>query len=278
MASTILAVLTEPATARAVLDAAAVAAIDGAWRIDALHVRLDPQSLILPTEEVMTRTRRAELEEALAERSRGVQLAYRAWIAAAGGLAQRARWEEVTGTVEAEVTARGKLADLLVLARAPDATGGAEGHEALRAALFAVRRLFILVPPDGAGTFGDHMAVAWKASETAERAVVAALPWLRRAQRISVLVAGRDGTAPADALLALLAAHGIAGATIAVEAIATNAGDEGVGEALLARARSIGADCLVIGAYRRHRFLEWVLGGATRHVLHHADLPTFMLH
>jgi nucleotide-binding universal stress UspA family protein len=134
------------------------------------------------------------------------------------------------------------------------------------------------VPPDGAGTFGDHMAVAWKASETAERAVVAALPWLRRAQRISVLVAGRDGTAPADALLALLAAHGIAGATIAIEAIATNAGDEGVGEALLARARSIGADCLVIGAYRRHRFLEWVLGGVTRHVLHHADLPTFMLH
>ena len=277
MASTILAVLTEPATARAVLDAAAVAAIDGAWRIDALHVRLDPQSLILPTEEVMTRTRRAELEEALAERSRGVQLAYRAWIAA-GGPAQRARWEEVTGAVEAEVTARGKLADVLVLARAPDAAAGAEGHEALHAALFAVRRLFLLAPPGGAGMFGRHMAVAWKASETAERAVVAALPWLRRAQRISVLVAGRDDAASADALLTLLAAHGIAGATIAVEAIATNAGDEGVGEALLARARSIGADCLVIGAYRRHRFLEWVLGGVTRHVLRHADLPAFMLH
>jgi nucleotide-binding universal stress UspA family protein len=35
---------------------------------------------------------------------------------------------------------------------------------------------------------------------------------------------------------------------------------------------------LVLGAYRRHRFFEWVLGGVTHHVLHHADLPAFMLH
>lgn len=278
MASIILAVLTEPSTARAVLDAAAVAAIDGAWRIDALHVRLDPQSLILPTEEVMTRKRHAELENALAERARGVQLAYREWTAAASGLADRTRWEEVTGAVEAEVTAHGKRADLLVLARPPDSTGGAESHDALHAALFAVRRLFLLVPPNGAGMFAHHMAIAWKASETAERAVVAALPWLRRAERISVLVAGQDDASSADALLALLAAHGIAGTTMAVEAIATKTGDEGIGAALLARARSIGADCLVIGAYRRHRFFEWVLGGVTRHVLQHADLPAFMLH
>src|SRR5450432_973365 len=118
MVATILAVLTEPSTARAVLDAAAaVSAVDGACRIDALHVRLDPQSLILPTEEVMTRKRRAELEDALAERARGVQLAYREWSQAAGGFSDRAHWEEVIGAVDAEVTSRGKLADLLVLAR-----------------------------------------------------------------------------------------------------------------------------------------------------------------
>jgi nucleotide-binding universal stress UspA family protein len=56
------------------------------------------------------------------------------------------------------------------------------------------------------------------------------------------------------------------------------AGDESIGAALLGTARSLGADSLVTGAYRRHRFFEWVLGGVTRHVLHHADLPAFMLH
>jgi len=33
----------------------------------------------------------------------------------------------------------------------------------------------------------------------------------------------------------------------------------------------------VIAAYRRHRFVEWVLGGVTRRVLHRADLPDLML-
>ena len=278
MGSTILAVLTESSSARAVLDAASVAAVDDDWRIDALHVRLDPHSLILPTDEVMTKTRRAELEDTLAERARGVERAYRAWLQAAAGSAGRAGWREVIGTVEAEVTAHGRLADLLVLARPPDAVGAAEGNDALHAALFAVRRLFLLVPPEGAGPFGRHMAIAWKASETAERAVLAALPWLRRAQRISVLVAERQGEKPPEALLALLAGHGVAGTAIAVAPVVTDAGDDGVGAALLAAARSLGADSLVIGAYRRHRFFEWVLGGVTRHVLHHADLPAFMLH
>ncbi len=274
MVSRILAVLTEPATARAVLDAAAcAAAVNGACRIDALHVRLDPQSLILPTEEVMTRKRRAELEDALAERARGVQLAYREWALAAGGLADRAGWDEITGAVETEVTARGKLADLLVLAR-PD---GAESRDALHAALFDVRRLFLLVPPGGFAPVGSHMAIAWNASETAERAVVAALPWLAGATCISVLIAATDFDLQAQTLLALLAGHGVPAVGIAVEAIACGP-DDSIGEALLERARSLGADSLVMGAYRRHRFFEWVLGGVTRHVLHHADLPVFMLH
>jgi nucleotide-binding universal stress UspA family protein len=272
MVSTILAVLTEPSTSRVVLDAAAVAA-NHETTIEVVHVRVDPRSLILPTEEVMTKTRRAELESMLAERSRLVQRAFHEWSVSSADLAGRARWQEITGSVEAEVTARGKGAGLLVLARPVEG----EGEEALHAAIFAVRRLFLLVPPDGAGDFGHHMAIARKASETAERTVLAAMPWLKRARRISILIAGQD-TVPPESLLALLAQHGIDGATIAVETIAVTTGDQSIGTALLAMARSSGADCLVMGAYRRRRFLEWILGGVTRHVLHHADLPAFMLH
>lgn len=275
MISTILAVLTEPSTVRAVLDAAAcAAAVNSGCRIEALHVRLDPQSLIMPTEEVMTRTRRAELEDALARRADGVRLAYREWSQAEDGLADRVHWDEITGAVETEVAARGKLADLLVLAR----SDSVEGRDALHAALFAVRRLFLLVPPGGADRLGRHMAIAWKASETAERAVVAALPWLLQAQRISVLVTASREVPRADDLLGLLGRHGIAASAVAVETIATEPGDDDVGAALVAAARSIGADSLVMGAYRRHRFLEWVMGGVTRHVLHHADIAAFMLH
>lgn len=270
MTATILAVLTDPRTARATLDAAAVA-VDHDGAIEILHVRVDPRSLILPTEEVMTKTRREELEVMLAERARQVQRVFHEWSVAFAEIASRARWQEVTGTVDAEVTTRGKHADLLVLARPVDA----EGDDALHAAIFAVRRLFLLVPPGGAGNFGDHMAIAWKASGTAERTVRAAIPWLKRARRISILTGGQ-GAVPPAAPLVLLAQHGIV--SVAVETIDVSTGDEGIGAALLATARSLGADSLVIGAYRRHRFFEWVLGGVTRHVLHHADLPAFMLH
>jgi nucleotide-binding universal stress UspA family protein len=33
-----------------------------------------------------------------------------------------------------------------------------------------------------------------------------------------------------------------------------------------------------MGAYGRNRFSEWIFGGATRHVLGHADIPVFMRH
>jgi nucleotide-binding universal stress UspA family protein len=273
MTMTILAVLTDPGTAPATLAAAGVAAaIDATASIEVLHVRVDPASLIMPTEEVMTARRCAELEGKLAERARLVQLAFAAWSAALGAAAGRTVWHEVTGTVAVEVASRGKRADLLVLARPREH----EGDDALNAAIFATGRLFLLVPPDLVQPdFGSHMAIAWKASDTAERAVVAALPWLERAARITILAAA--AAADADALLALLAGRGVAAAKLAVEAVAAER-DESIGALLLAAARAAGADSLVMGAYRRHRLLEWVLGGVTRHMLHHADLPAFMLH
>jgi nucleotide-binding universal stress UspA family protein len=275
MTMTILAVLTDPRTARAVLEAASgVAAIDPAAAIEALHVRVDRETLIMPTEEVMTKQRRAELDAMLAERARLLQDAFTVWSKTSGGAASRATWHEVAGVVAAEVAARGKLADLLVLARPLED----EGHAALDAAIFATGRLFLLVPPDFAQpAIGRHMAIAWKASDTASRAIVASLPWLRQAARISVLVTASGCAAQAAQARALLATHGIADAAVAVETIADGR-DESVGAALLAAAHSLGADSLVLGAYRRHRFFEWVLGGVTHHVLRHAGIPAFMLH
>jgi nucleotide-binding universal stress UspA family protein len=275
MTLAILVVLTDPRNAPAVLRAAAgAAAIDDTTAIEALHVGVDSATLIMPTEEVMTTQRRAELDAMLAERARLLQLSFADWSQAAGPVAGRARYREVAGVVAEQVAAAGKRVDLLVLARPLDN----EGHDALDAAIFATGKLFLLVPPDHApASIGGHMAVAWKASDTAERAVVAALPWLKRAARISLLVAAQDAASQGQQAQALLAAHGIAPAKIAVEAIADGL-DESVGAALLAAAGALGADSLVMGAYRRHRFFEWVLGGVTRHVLHHADIPAFMLH
>jgi nucleotide-binding universal stress UspA family protein len=50
------------------------------------------------------------------------------------------------------------------------------------------------------------------------------------------------------------------------------------GEVLLGMVTAGGADLLVMGGYGHSRAREWVLGGATRHVLQHASLPVLMSH
>jgi nucleotide-binding universal stress UspA family protein len=59
-----------------------------------------------------------------------------------------------------------------------------------------------------------------------------------------------------------------------------NIGLEGrsTGEAVLAAAKANGCDLLIKGAFTRTRLRQTIFGGATSHVMHHADLPLFMAH
>ena len=49
-----------------------------------------------------------------------------------------------------------------------------------------------------------------------------------------------------------------------------------VGAGLLAAARDFGCDLLAMGAYSHSRLRQLILGGVTRHVLEHANLPVMM--
>ena len=51
-----------------------------------------------------------------------------------------------------------------------------------------------------------------------------------------------------------------------------------VAETLRSRAVGIGADMLVMGAYRHSRVQEWFLGGVTQSLLNRSPLPLFMSH
>lgn len=50
------------------------------------------------------------------------------------------------------------------------------------------------------------------------------------------------------------------------------------GELLLKEADSVGADMIVMGAYTHSRMRQLILGGVTRHVLEHSDIPLLMAH
>ena len=69
---------------------------------------------------------------------------------------------------------------------------------------------------------------------------------------------------------------GLPAERVSFRTIGPKGGEEG--DSLLAAVAKAGADGLVMGAYRRGRVMEWILGGVTRHVLHNATVPLLMVH
>jgi nucleotide-binding universal stress UspA family protein len=65
---------------------------------------------------------------------------------------------------------------------------------------------------------------------------------------------------------------------IAVEAMSVELDGRSTGEAVLAAARAEGCDLLVKGAFTRNRLRQMIFGGATSHIMEHADLPLLMAH
>ncbi|MEO8673362.1 MAG: universal stress protein [Tahibacter sp.] len=138
----------------------------------------------------------------------------------------------------------------------------------------------LLVVPEGArvDALGKRVVIAWNSSREAIRAVHGALPLLRVAEVVHVLdgspAAGAGGMLhlPAFDLLDHLRTHGI---SAQVETFKPGAE---IGVALLAAAHAVEADLIVMGAWGHSRVAQLVLGGATRHLFQHSDLPLLVAH
>jgi nucleotide-binding universal stress UspA family protein len=182
-----------------------------------------------------------------------------------------ASFRDVEGREDWVITRRAPLADLIVFARPAVAGDSPRLVMALEAALLGGGRPVLVVPPGWTrGPLGRRIAVAWNASREAARAVTGALPLLAGAEAVHVLTGVEDeveaGTA--EALVGYLAWHGIAASPVAIAG----------GGAILSGAAGVGADLLVMGAYGHSRLREFILGGATRHVLAEAKLPVLAAH
>lgn len=124
----------------------------------------------------------------------------------------------------------------------------------------------------------ERVAIAWNGSPEAMRAVHAALPFLQGRQVLLLRGEERDMRKgvewePAFDIHDYLRRRGAI-----VEQRAVGATHDDVGAVLLEEATRFRAGMLVMGAYGRTRFSEWMLGGATRHVLAWADIPVLLRH
>jgi nucleotide-binding universal stress UspA family protein len=179
-----------------------------------------------------------------------------------------ALWLAEPGFPDEVVAARACAADLLVAARPAD---GSDLRFTVKPGdlLMSVGLPVLVVPPNRRSMDAEAVVIGWKRTREAERAISAALPFLRRAQDVVLVCVPEQGEAApqveVDAVLGRLRRHG-------VPARPLDAPDDegGAGAVLLEVAHRVGADLIVCGAYGHSRALEWVFGGVTQHLLGHA--------
>jgi len=177
-------------------------------------------------------------------------------------------WRQVIGRPDQELARRGRLADLIVVARGASESGL---NAAIEAALFDSGHPVMIAPPAVRDSLGRRVAIAWNGSREAARAASAALPFLGKAEQVVVLSLG-DDAAPA-ALCDYLSIHGIAASSRVLEADRSD-----LGLRLLDAAQEARCDLLVMGAYGHSRLREFILGGVTDTILRSCELPVLMVH
>ena len=141
-----------------------------------------------------------------------------------------------------------------------------------------VRPVLVLPSIYRFSTLPSQAIIAWDGSMTAARAISGALPLLKRASKVSLVVFNpgerpdTHGEQPGADMAWYLSRQGVS-VEVMVRQTTTKAGD-----ALLSLCADEGADLLVMGAYGHTRFRELLLGGATRQVLDSMIVPVLMAH
>lgn len=183
-------------------------------------------------------------------------------------------YREAEGNFLRTVVPSARTHDLVVLGRRePILDAGALGDM-----LVSSGRPLLLVPNEAPQSLFGTVAIAWKETAEAARAMALAMPILMKAVRI-VLLAAAEGGQDADEVRASLARaaeylrwHGLDCDTQCISTVG------GAVRSIMDAAGTARADMLVMGGYGHGRLREFVFGGFTSSVLEAAHLPIFMAH
>jgi nucleotide-binding universal stress UspA family protein len=187
-----------------------------------------------------------------------------------------ATMETLPGDTSAGALRLARSTDLVVAAQ-PDPSSEAPETDAL----LSDSGRPVLVIPRGHAPFDPmlrRIVIGWNGSKEAARAVFDALPLLKEAEFVEVLVVDPEERRPGavkqgEGIAATLARHGIH-----VQLVAAEKGRSSVEVAIVQHCSSAKADLLVLGAYGHSWLREFLFGGVTRGVLDRAPIATFMSH
>jgi len=187
--------------------------------------------------------------------------------------------EFVTGEGPASelVTRAARLHDLTIIEQ-HDPRHDEFGFDPAEEAALAAGRPVLLVP--GMGRFDPlpkHILVAWNGSPQAATALHFALPFVSRADHVTVCIGqGREKPRSTAREPNVDIAAYLSRRVGRVETESVDVSGDEVGAHLLRRANECAGGMIVMGAYGRSRFSEVILGGATRHMFRQTTLPILM--
>jgi nucleotide-binding universal stress UspA family protein len=192
----------------------------------------------------------------------------------AKGEAVEAIWTEASEPGDQAVGMYARVFDMTVVGR-PVAGQSVPAMSTLESVLFESGRPILIAPPTPPASLGDTIVIHWNGSTETARATALALPFLIRAKKVVVVsVEGVMVPGPnAEAMARYLKRNGIAAQLRELPADSRSGG-----AAVLAEAKSLGADLLVKGAYTHSRLRQMIFGGATSHILATAEIPVLMAH
>ncbi len=185
----------------------------------------------------------------------------------------RAIWRVLVGDVDDHVGRCARTADFAVCER-PQGKNSAQS-EIFDDLVFRSGRSVLMLPETYTGPMLDNLLVAWNGRAECARAVGGALPVLKKAAKVSILQVGDLGEdrPTLDDIGFYMETHGVA-----ADHIQMPKGNNSVGATVLEAAQTCGADSIVIGAFSTARWRELILGGVTKHLIEHSQLPIYMSH
>lgn len=185
-------------------------------------------------------------------------------------------FERACGDPAQMIAMRARLADLIILPRAP-APRERRGPPPLAGdvALHAGIPVLALAPGVSDVVLDGIAVVAWNGSQEAGNAVRRSLPFLARARAVEVLTVdeGMVLDYPAEHAVQYLAREGIAATARVI-----GTGDGPAGDVIMDTAIASGAAYVVMGAFGHSRAREFLLGGVTRRMLSESTLPLLLAH
>lgn len=191
-----------------------------------------------------------------------------------GALSAEARLVSGTPKTFSEMA---RCSDLSIVMQSDDHKG-INNSILIETTLFDSGRPIIIVPSTQRDTLKlEKVVCCWDGSRTAARAINDALPFLKKANAVELLIVEDEKTANEQVQGAEIGRH-LARHDIKVRVDTIPSADMDVANAILSHIAGGPTSLLVMGGYGHSRLREFMFGGATRGMLSAMSVPVFMSH